>query len=53
MTMEIDLPEPLAELEAAFRRYETALVETDVGTLASARWRVVAAHVSLIAEEKA
>ncbi len=31
--MEIDLPEPLAELTAAFRRYEAALVGNDVAAL--------------------
>ncbi len=31
--MEINHPEALAELEAAFRRYETALVSNDVSTL--------------------
>lgn len=31
--MEIDIPEAKAELEAAFARYETALVENDVETL--------------------
>jgi hypothetical protein len=31
--MEINLPGPLAELEAAFRRYETALVGNDIATL--------------------
>ena len=31
--MEINLPEPLAELTAAFGRYETALVGNDVETL--------------------
>ncbi|HEX3349785.1 MAG TPA: oxalurate catabolism protein HpxZ [Acetobacteraceae bacterium] len=33
--MEIDLPEPLAELQAAFARYEAALVGNDVATLDS------------------
>jgi hypothetical protein len=31
--MEIDLPEVVAELTAAFERYETALVTNDVATL--------------------
>lgn len=31
--MEINLPEPLAELAAAFARYEAALVANDVATL--------------------
>ena len=31
--IEINLPEPLAELERAFRRYEAALVSNDVATL--------------------
>ncbi len=31
--MEIDIPEVKAEVEAAFRRYETALVTNDVATL--------------------
>ena len=31
--MEINLPEPLAELTAAFQRYEAALVANDVATL--------------------
>lgn len=31
--MEINLPEPLAELTAAFDRYEAALVANDVATL--------------------
>lgn len=31
--MEIDIPEILAEVSAAFERYETALVTNDVGTL--------------------
>lgn len=33
MTIEIDHPETKAELEAAFARYETALVENDVAVL--------------------
>lgn len=31
--MEIDLPDVLAEVKAAFQRYETALVTNDVATL--------------------
>ncbi|WP_342363975.1 oxalurate catabolism protein HpxZ [Terrarubrum flagellatum] len=31
--MEIDIPEVKAEVEAVFRRYETALVDNDVDTL--------------------
>lgn len=31
--MEIDLPEVVAEVQAAFERYEKALVENDVATL--------------------
>ncbi len=31
--MEIDLPEVVAEVKAAFERYERALVENDVATL--------------------
>jgi hypothetical protein len=31
--VEIDIPEVLAEVEAAFRRYETALVTNDVAVL--------------------
>jgi hypothetical protein len=33
MALEIDIPEVRAEVEAAFRRYETALVGNDVETL--------------------
>ena len=33
MSVEVNLPEPLAELEAAFRRYEAALVSNDMVTL--------------------
>ena len=33
MALEIDIPEVRAEVEAAFRRYETALVSNDVETL--------------------
>jgi len=33
--MEIDLPEVVAEVTAAFERYETAIVENDVATLDS------------------
>ena len=35
MSTETNLPEPLAELDAAFRRYEIALVANDVATLDS------------------
>ena len=31
--MEIDLPEVVAEVKAAFDRYETALVTNDVATV--------------------
>ncbi len=33
MTMDINLAEPLAELKAAFARYEAALIANDVATL--------------------
>jgi hypothetical protein len=33
MSVEINLPEPLAELTASFERYEAALVSNDVATL--------------------
>ncbi len=33
MTMDINLAEPLAELEAAFARYEAALMANDIATL--------------------
>ena len=33
MTVEVNLAEPLAELTAAFQRYEAALVSNDVATL--------------------
>ena len=36
--MEINLPDVVAEVEAAFRRYETALTTNDVPTLDSAFW---------------
>ena len=36
--MEIDIPEIVAEVEAAFRRYETALVGNDVATLEALFW---------------
>ena len=36
--MQIDLPEVKAEVEAAFARYETALVENDVATLEALFW---------------
>ena len=37
--LEIDLPELVAEVEAAFRRYEQALVANDVGVLSELFWR--------------
>jgi len=37
--MDIDLPEIRAEVEAAFARYETALVNNDVATLQELFWR--------------
>ena len=37
--MEINLPEVHAEVEAAFARYETALVTNDVATLQELFWR--------------
>ncbi len=36
--MEINLPDVLAEVEAAFARYETALVSNDVATLQALFW---------------
>jgi hypothetical protein len=36
--MKIDIPEIVAEVAAVFRRYETALVENDVGTLEELFW---------------
>ena len=36
--MEINLPEPLAEVRAAFDRYERALVTNDVPVLAELFW---------------
>ena len=36
--MEINLPEVKAEVEAAFARYETALITNDVDTLQSLFW---------------
>lgn len=36
--MEIDIPEVRAEVEAAFARYEQALVTNDVATLAEMFW---------------
>lgn len=36
--MEIDIPEVKAEVEAAFSRYETALVTNDVETLEALFW---------------
>jgi hypothetical protein len=38
MTMAIDIPEIVAEVEAVFRRYETALVTNDVATLEELFW---------------
>jgi hypothetical protein len=37
--MEINLPAVRAEVEAAFARYETALIANDVGTLQELFWR--------------
>src|SRR6266545_3119062 len=37
--MDIDLPEIRAEVEGAFARYETALVNNDVATLQELFWR--------------
>jgi hypothetical protein len=37
--MQINLPEIVAEVEAAFARYETALVGNDVATLSALFWR--------------
>jgi hypothetical protein len=37
--MEINRPEVLAEVEAAFARYETALTSNDVETLGALFWR--------------
>ncbi len=37
--MQINLPEIVAEVEAAFARYETALVGNDVATLNALFWR--------------
>ena len=37
--MDINLPEVLAEVTAAFERYETALVTNDVATLDAFFWR--------------
>jgi hypothetical protein len=36
--LEIDNPDVLAEVEAAFRRYETALVSNDIETLDNLFW---------------
>ena len=36
---EINLPEVVAEVEAAFRRYERALVENDVAVLSELFWQ--------------
>ena len=38
MTEEIDIPDIVAEVEAVFRRYETALVANDVATLEELFW---------------
>jgi hypothetical protein len=37
--MEINVPEVRAEVEAAFARYEAALISNDVGTLQELFWR--------------
>lgn len=37
--MEINLPDVVAEVTAAFERYETALVSNDIGTLGELFWR--------------
>lgn len=37
--MEINIPEVVAEVAAAFRRYETALVANDVATLDELFWK--------------
>jgi Protein of unknown function (DUF3225) len=37
--MEINVPEVRAEVEAAFARYETALIANDVATLQELFWR--------------
>lgn len=37
--MEINLPDVVAEVTAAFERYETALVNNDIGTLGELFWR--------------
>ena len=37
--MELDIPEVLAEVTAAFRRYETALTSNDVAVLDELFWR--------------
>lgn len=36
--MDIDIPEVVAEVTAAFRRYEAALVTNDIGVLDAAFW---------------
>ncbi len=36
--MEVNIPEVLAEVEAAFARYEAALVSNDLGTLDRSFW---------------
>jgi Protein of unknown function (DUF3225) len=38
MSMQVDIPEAKAELEAAFARYETALVTNDVAVLDELFW---------------
>lgn len=38
LAMEIDLPEVVREVRAAFERYERALVENDIATLSEAFW---------------
>lgn len=37
--MEIDLPDVIAEVTAAFERYETALISNDIATLGALFWR--------------
>ncbi len=37
--MEINLPDVVAEVTAAFQRYETALVSNDIATLGELFWR--------------
>ena len=38
LTMDINLPDVVAEVEAAFARYETALTSNDVATLDASFW---------------